>query len=161
VAAGQQTATAVTVSRVPPERYADPTRLPGVTVGDLVDRLRDAQATLADTVVHLLDLAAATDVEPELTREALALVVRTSLRALAEHAPGRTVEVRVPPFAAVQCIEGPRHTRGTPPNVVETDPTTWVELASGRLGWSDAVRTGRVRASGERADLTAYLPVTV
>ena len=92
-------------------------------------------------------------------RPALAKAVRLSLRTLAQIAPGHSVEVRVPPFAAVQCVEGPRHTRGTPPNVVETDPRTWLELASGSLKWTDAVAAGRVRASGNRADLTALLPL--
>jgi hypothetical protein len=69
------------------------------------------------------------------------------------------VEVRVPPYAAVQCVEGPRHTRGTPPNVIETDPRTWLELALGRTSWDAAVAAGRVRASGTRADLSAHLPV--
>ena len=78
---------------------------------------------------------------------------------LATRSPGRAVEVRVPPYAAVQCIEGPRHTRGTPPNVVETDPVTWVRLAAGLLPWADAVASGVVRASGVRADLAPYLPV--
>ena len=78
---------------------------------------------------------------------------------LATRSPGRAVEVRVPPYAAVQCIEGPRHTRGTPPNVVETDPVTWVRLAAGLLSWADAVASGVVRASGVRADLAPYLPV--
>jgi len=78
---------------------------------------------------------------------------------LAAQAPGRSVEVRVPPFVAVQAIDGPRHTRGTPPNVVETDPLTWLRLATGRLAFADAVATGTVRASGTRADLTRYLPV--
>ncbi|WP_167102495.1 sterol carrier family protein [Amycolatopsis granulosa] len=92
-------------------------------------------------------------------RPALAAAVRLSLRTLAQDAPGRSVEVRVPPFAAVQCVEGPRHTRGTPPNVVETDPRTWLELATGRLEWTDAVREGRVTASGTRADLGHWLPL--
>ena len=78
---------------------------------------------------------------------------------LAAQAPGRAVEVRVPPYAAVQCIEGPRHTRGTPPNVVEMDPVTWVRLAAGLLSWADALAGGAVRASGVRADLAPYLPV--
>lgn len=73
--------------------------------------------------------------------------------------PGRSVEVRVPPVAAVQCVAGPRHTRGTPPNVIETDPVTWVRLATGRLGWAEAVGSGAVRASGARADLSEYLPL--
>jgi hypothetical protein len=85
---------------------------------------------------------------------------RYLLEEMAARAPGRTVEVRVPPFGAVQCVEGPRHTRGTPPNVVETDAATWLALATGRLGWADAVATGAVRASGERADLSDFLPIT-
>ena len=92
-------------------------------------------------------------------RTTVASAVRLSARALAATIPGRSVEVRIPPYAAVQCLPGPRHTRGTPPNVVETDPVTWVLLAAGRLGWAEAVAAGRVRASGERADLSAYLPV--
>ncbi|WP_367134303.1 sterol carrier family protein [Saccharothrix sp. HUAS TT1] len=95
--------------------------------------------------------------QPE--RPQLAAAVRLSLRTLEQVAPGRSVEVRVPPFAAVQCVAGPRHTRGTPPNVVETDPRTWLELAVGRLGWAAAVDGGRVTASGSRADLSTLLPV--
>ena len=93
------------------------------------------------------------------SRAALADAVRSTLRTLEQTAPGHTVEVRVPPFAAVQCIEGPRHTRGTPPNVVETDPRTWLELATGRLDFAAAVADGRVSASGTRADLTDHLPI--
>jgi len=91
----------------------------------------------------------------------LAQAVRVLLRALAVAAPGRSVEVRVPPYGAVQCGEGPRHTRGTPPNVVETDPVTWVEVATGRLGWPEAVAAGRVQRSGGRADLSGYLPLVM
>ncbi|WP_328447278.1 MULTISPECIES: sterol carrier family protein [unclassified Amycolatopsis] len=96
---------------------------------------------------------------PDPARPELAAAVRLSLRALAADAPGRTVEVRVPPFAAVQCVDGPRHTRGTPPNVIETDPRTWLELATGRLDWTTAVAGGRVSASGSRADLSQWLPL--
>lgn len=96
---------------------------------------------------------------PEPAREELARAVRVSLRALARVAPGAAVEVRVPPFAAVQCGAGPRHTRGTPPNVVETDPRTWLELATSRLTWTDAIADGRVAASGPRADLSDWLPL--
>ncbi|SCF08765.1 MDMPI C-terminal domain [Micromonospora chaiyaphumensis] len=85
--------------------------------------------------------------------------VRTLLATLAERAPGRSVEVRVPPYGAVQCVAGPRHTRGTPPNVVEMDPATWLALATGRLGWAEAVTEGRVRVSGIRADLSEHLPL--
>jgi Bacterial SCP ortholog len=92
-------------------------------------------------------------------RAVMASAVRLSLRALAQLAPGTSVEVRVPPFAAVQCVAGPRHTRGTPPNVIETDPRTWLELATGRLSWTEAVTTGRVVASGSRADLSHFLPL--
>ncbi len=85
--------------------------------------------------------------------------VRYTLETLAELAPGHSVEVRVPPAGVVQCVSGPRHTRGTPPNVVETDPQTWLELATGRVSWEDATAAGRVRASGLRADLTELLPL--
>jgi hypothetical protein len=94
-----------------------------------------------------------------LHRGALAAAVRTLAEILAAQAPGRSVEVRVPPFVAVQAIDGPRHTRGTPPNVVETDPVTWLRLATARQTYADAVATSAVRASGNRADLTEYLPV--
>jgi hypothetical protein len=92
-------------------------------------------------------------------RDATATAVRYLLQLLADSADGNTVEIRVPPFGAVQAIQGPRHTRGTPPNVVEMDAATWLALATGRLAWADAVRAGRVAASGQRADLTDYLPI--
>lgn len=92
-------------------------------------------------------------------RTIVATAVRYLLQLLEAKAPGNTVEVRVPPHGAVQCIEGPSHTRGTPPNVVETDASTWVALATGSLSWADAVSSGRVSASGQRADLSAQLPV--
>lgn len=92
-------------------------------------------------------------------RSTLALAVRYTLQLLAEQAPGGTVEVRVPPHGAVQCVEGPKHTRGTPPNVIETDASTWLALAVGDLSWDDARAAGRVHASGQRADLGAHLPV--
>lgn len=93
-------------------------------------------------------------------RSALAGAVRATVGALAAELPGHAVEVRVPPYAAAQCVEGPRHTRGTPPNVVETDPRTWLELATGRLTWDAAVADGRVRASGTRAaEIARGLPV--
>jgi Bacterial SCP ortholog len=94
-------------------------------------------------------------------RVALRLTVRALADQLATDHPGRSVEVRIPPFAAVQCIAGPRHTRGTPPNVVETDAATFVALACGFESWAVAVRDGRVRASGERADLSGFLPLDV
>jgi len=92
-------------------------------------------------------------------REALRAAAMRLLDLLAARAPGRAVEVRVPPFAAIQCVAGPRHTRGTPPNVVETDAETWIRLATGRLAWSAAAADGLILASGPRADLTAYLPL--
>lgn len=110
-------------------------------------------------VALALDAAAGTGREPALDPPAARLAVRFLAGRLASRAPGRAVELRVPPYAAVQCVAGPRHTRGTPPNVVETDPVTWLELATGRLAWAAAVASGRVAASGERADLSAYLPV--
>jgi Bacterial SCP ortholog len=95
----------------------------------------------------------------EPARAAVWAAARYLLFALEREVPGRSVEVRIVPVAAVQVIAGPRHTRGTPPNVVETDPVTWVRLATGRLGWAEAVQSGAVRASGARADLSAYLPL--
>lgn len=92
-------------------------------------------------------------------RATVAMAVRYLLQLLAEDAEGNTVEVRVPPFGAVQAIEGPRHTRGTPPNVIETDAVTWLALATGSLAWGTALAEGRVSASGSRADLTANLPI--
>ncbi|MEV8510861.1 sterol carrier family protein [Dactylosporangium sp. NPDC051484] len=110
----------------------------------------------SDTVQNVLD-ALEKGVEP--SRPALRDAVRELLADLRTHAPGRSVEVRIPPYGAIQCIEGPRHTRGTPPNVVETDPTTWIEIATGRKSWHEAVIAGKIRASGVRADLSAYLPL--
>ena len=96
----------------------------------------------------------------EVDRATLATAVRYALEELALRHPGRSVEIRVPPFGATQAIEGPRHTRGTPPNVVETDAQTWLALATGRLAWDAASTGGRVRVSGIRADLGTVLPLT-
>jgi hypothetical protein len=93
------------------------------------------------------------------SREIRAQAVRYTLQLLAEQAEGNTLEVRVPPFGAVQCVAGPRHTRGTPPNVVETDAATWLALATGALTWAEGVATGAIHASGQRADLTGLVPV--
>ena len=94
------------------------------------------------------------------SRPELAAAVRLTLRVLAETAPGRSVEVRVPPFSVVQCIEGPRHTRGTPPNVVQTDPRTWLLLATGRLTWPTALADAQVTASGTRTpEVAQWLPL--
>jgi hypothetical protein len=92
-------------------------------------------------------------------RETIATAVRYLLQLLADRTEGNTVEIRVPPFGAVQAIQGPRHTRGTPPNVVETDATTWLALATGSLDWDTAVAEGRVSASGQRAHLGEHLPI--
>lgn len=120
-----------------------------------------ARTRLIELVVHSDDLSRSVpDCDPvPLQRAALADATRALAEILAERAPGRSVELRVPPFVAVQAIEGPRHTRGTPPNVVETDPLTWLRLATGRAGFADAVADGRVRASGSRADLSPHLPL--
>ena len=104
-------------------------------------------------VLRALDAGSSVDADAQ------RVAARYLLYALAARHPGRVLEVRVPPVAAVQCLPGPVHTRGTPPNVVETDPLTWVRLAAGRLDWSDAIRSGAVQASGPRADLGAYLPL--
>ncbi len=104
---------------------------------------------------------AALDAGAAPTAAVLRDATRVLLAALATAVPGYAVEVRVPPYGAVQCVPGPRHTRGTPPNVVETDPLTWVALATGRTSWQEAVEAGKVRASGIRSDLSPYLPVRV
>ncbi|KOV61424.1 maleylpyruvate isomerase family mycothiol-dependent enzyme [Streptomyces sp. MMG1121] len=113
-----------------------------------------------ELVVHTDDLnAAVPGLDVPYDRRALAAATRLLADALAVKAPGGSTEVRVPPYAVVQCVEGPRHTRGTPPNVVETDPLTWIRLATGRVGWKDALAEAKVSASGERADIGALLPL--
>lgn len=91
--------------------------------------------------------------------EDLRLLTKHLLALLVRKAPGGAVEVRVPPYAVAQCVEGTRHTRGTPPAVVETDPATWVALAVGDLGWREAEEAARLTASGERSDLSPLLPL--
>ncbi len=93
-------------------------------------------------------------------RSDLKAATKHLLALLEQRAPGRSVEVRVPPYAAVQCVSGARHTRGTPPAVVEMDPQTWIALATGELTWEAARYAGRVSASGERSDLSSWLPLT-
>jgi hypothetical protein len=114
-----------------------------------------------DLVVHCDDATRSrpADDPVRLVRPALATAVRLLAEILAVRAPGRSVEVRVPPFVAVQAVAGPRHTRGTPANVVETDPLTWLRLATGRTAFAAAVAAGTVRASGQRADLSDHLPL--
>lgn len=87
------------------------------------------------------------------------LASRFLAQVLADRAPGHSVEVRVPPHCAVQAVPGPRHRRGTPSAVVEMTPETWFDLATGAVGWEQARAAGLVRASGERADLSPWLPL--
>lgn len=118
--------------------------------------------TMARTVTRDQLAAALAAIEaagPDPDRATVAEAVRVSLRWLAQQNPGRSVEIRVPPFAAVQAIGGLRHTRGTPPNVVETDPATWIGLVTGTTTWADALAGGRATASGTRADLSSLLPL--
>ena len=124
-------------------------------VGAVPARKPDPEGEASVAVV-----AAALDSGAEPERAALRSAARFLLRRLESASPGRSVEIRVVPVAAVQAVAGPRHTRGTPPNVVETDPLTWYKLATGRLGWDEAVRTGALKASGARSDLSAFLPLT-
>jgi uncharacterized protein (TIGR03083 family) len=114
---------------------------------------------IVEAVVHADDLERSTGVEFRHDREALAITVRQLADAMATRVPGNSVELRVPPYAAVQCVAGPRHTRGTPPNVVEMTPKTWIRLAAGRMSWADAADSGAVHASGVRADLADHLPL--
>lgn len=124
---------------------------------------RSGSNTSAETLRAAVEAVAAwlrdESTEPP-DRATLASAVRLTARALAAQAPGKSVEVRIPPFVAVQCISGPTHTRGTPPNVVETDPRTWLLLASGLLGLEKAAADGRIELSGSRAaEIAAQLPL--
>lgn len=170
VADVEQRTRAATADRPPAEllaalRAADPlAAATGVAPATVLSaprgpiRADDWLATRAvELVVHADDLSRSLPERRPVSLERTALAAATRLLAeiLAAQAPGRSVELRVPPFVAVQAIAGPRHTRGTPPNVVETDPVTWVRLATGRIAWVDAP----VSASGQRADLSGHLPV--
>ncbi|MDQ4007941.1 MAG: sterol carrier family protein [Actinomycetota bacterium] len=115
-------------------------------------RLKQASA---EQVAAAWDALRADERDPD----ALRLLTKHYLAVLVSRHPGRSVEVRVPPYAAVQCVGGTRHTRGTPPAVVETDALTWVRLARGATTWAEAVADGRLVASGERSDLAALLPL--
>ncbi|AVH57843.1 MULTISPECIES: maleylpyruvate isomerase family mycothiol-dependent enzyme [Streptomyces] len=147
------------------ERFAEhlatapDTRVLAVRIGAMT--LADYLVTrTVELVVHTDDLnAAVPGLGIPYDRQALAACTRLLADALAAKAPGASTEVRIPPYAVVQCVEGPRHTRGTPPNVVETDPLTWVRLATGRAEWKDALDEAKVSASGERADLGGLLPL--
>ncbi|WP_405645751.1 sterol carrier family protein [Streptomyces sp. NBC_00019] len=147
------------------ERFA---RKLAQTPGDRLIGSRTGAMTLADylvtrtveLVVHTDDLnAALPGLDIPYDRQALAACTRLLADALAAKAPGGSTEVRIPPYAVVQCVEGLRHTRGTPPNVVETDPLTWIRLATGRVAWPEAIEDAKVSASGERADLGGLLPL--
>jgi uncharacterized protein (TIGR03083 family) len=144
--------TDVVLARLDPS-FVVPARFGDIAVADYL------ATRCVELTVHALDLTAAVGRSPSLDAGAVGVAVRLLLNALATGAPGKSVEVRVPPHAAVQCVEGPRHTRGTPGSVVECDAVTWLELATGRVTWSDAVDAGRVQASGERADLSSLLPL--
>jgi uncharacterized protein (TIGR03083 family) len=147
-------AAARALSDLPAARAVQASRGP-ISPGDyLVTRVIEA-------VVHADDLSRSLpDVPPvDLDRDALRITAQSLADVLAARVPGRSLELRVPPYAAVQAVEGPRHTRGTPPNVVETDPVTWLRLAAGRRSWAEASKDGSVHASGERADLAPWLPL--
>lgn len=120
-------------------------------------RLRPVPAAALAEVLGRIDAAAS--VSDTADTEDIRVAVKHFLAVLGARAPGKSVEVRVPPYAAVQCIEGARHTRGTPPAVVETDAVIWLALARGELTFAAALAGGAVRASGERSDLSPYLPL--
>ena len=115
-------------------------------------RIKDTDGRAAIAAVRVSGLAAADENQ-------LATACRYLLEELAERAPGNSVEVRVPPYGATQCIEGPRHTRGTPPNTVEMSPHVWFALATGAMSWQAALAEAKVKASGTRADLSEVLPL--
>ena len=81
--------------------------------------------------------------------------VKEVLAKISKLAPGHAVELRIPPYSAIQCVEGPKHTRGTPPNVVEMSAEVLFEIVGGKINWPDAISDGRISASGERSDLSA------
>lgn len=146
-------------ARLEQELAAEPeTRLVAPRVGAMT--LGDYLVTRTiELVVHTDDLNRAAGIEIPIDRQALAACTRLLADTLAQKAPGASTEVRIPPYAVVQCVAGPRHTRGTPPNVVETDPLTWIRLATGRTDWATALDEAKVTASGERADLSGLLPL--
>ena len=121
--------------------------------------LRPPYPLLVPARLRLADPAELADALDRLRAGGVGRQVCISEAVLEQRAPGHSVEVRVPPYAAVQCIPGVRHTRGTPPAVVETDARTMIALAAGELAWADAVAEGRVSASGERTELTPHLPL--
>ncbi len=131
---------------------AEPTRAVAQLTGahTLLDALR---FRVIEAVVHGRDLG----IDPDPIAQRVA--VKALVEVLVARAPGHAVELRVPPYTAVQVLDGPRHTRGTPPSVVELGPAAFLDLATGRAAWTDAVADGRVRASGDRADLSPWLPL--
>jgi hypothetical protein len=120
-------------------------------------RIDPAEGAAAVSAV-LAQLAA--DPATVVERTTLATAVRYLLQVFADAHPGHSVEVRVPPFGAVQAVEGPRHTRGTPANVVELGPREWVLLATGKVGWATLTDEAKLSASGVRSDISALLPLT-
>ncbi|WP_061961451.1 sterol carrier family protein [Demequina flava] len=121
--------------------------------------VRNWSASHRERDLHAPAAATAQDAQPKVDRATVATAVRYSLEELTARAPGNSVEVRVPPFGATQCIEGATHRRGTPPAVVEVKPEVWLSLVTGAVTWADAVAAGDVDASGERSDLSALLPL--
>jgi hypothetical protein len=149
---------------VPPARRRDPAALAAAVhaQGEVLRRHGlsadlPADLTPADDLVVLVATGLQAGAPPD--RTALRAAVRVLADRFAAAHPGRSVELRIPPFAAVQCVAGPRHTRGTPPNVVETDGPTFIGLTCGFVLWQEAVASGLVRASGDRSDLSAFLPL--
>ncbi|MCK9921665.1 sterol carrier family protein [Frankia sp. AgPm24] len=139
--------------RVVRERFTTAVSAARAALAGLARPDESLRAAAVVAVVHGLDLG----VEPE--RPALRLATRLVARLFAARVPGHAVELRVPPFAAVQIVAGPRHTRGTPPNVVEAGPVPFLLVCTGRLRFAAAVADGRITASGERCDLTPHLPL--
>lgn len=124
----------------------------------MTDEAQDTGSSLSEAIVRLFEnYDASESPDPKLEGDS----VRATLELFAQSAPGHSVEVRVPPYGAVQAIEGTRHRRGTPPASIECDARTWLELATGRLRWDEAIEDGRVDASGHRADLGEWLPVAL
>jgi len=114
---------------------------------------------IGSVALHSWLMAARDGRAEDVSRETITTAVRYALEELAERAPGNSVEIRVPPYGAVQAIAGPKHRRGTPPAVIETDPETWLALVTGELTWDAASDQAKISTSGIRADLSPYLPL--
>ena len=112
-----------------------------------------------DGMQALKDLLISYEKNEEINKLIEQTAVKYCLQLLHEKAPGNSVEVRIPPYAAVQVLPGISHKRGTPPAVIEMSARIWIDLAVGKIDWITTKTSGAISASGERADLSTLLPL--